>query len=139
MVRVDPLKVFTGEPAPVPVTVTLAALNPVKDAGKATLIALIVPELSVPVRVNDTVCPAVAFGKMFCVTKGLDGVEFAIANVPVPCTAVAPKFWELLGDPFELAAPAIHAKSAAREPGPTRCMLVLGVAWVSETLQSVEV
>ena len=120
MVRVEPLNVVTGVPAPVPDAVTLPALSPVKAAGTTTLIELIVPELSVPVRVNDTVCPAVAFGKIFCVTKGLDGVAFAIASVPVPCTAVAPKFWEVLAEPFELAAPAIHAKSAAREPGPTR-------------------
>ena len=111
MVNVEPLKVFTGVPAPVPDTVTLTALNPVKAAGTTTLIAPIVPELSVPVRVNDTVCPAVAFGKMFCVKNGLEAVPLAIASVPVPCTPVAPRFCPVLAAPLELVAPAIHAKS----------------------------
>jgi hypothetical protein len=70
----------------------LLALNPVKAAGTTTLMELIVPELSVPVRVNDTVCPAVASGKIFCVTNALDAVPLAIASVPVPCSAVAPQF-----------------------------------------------
>ena len=91
MVNVEPLNVFTGVPAPVPDTVTLPKLNPVKAAGTTTLMELIVPELSVPVRVNDTVCPAVAFGKMFCVENTLDGVVLAMVSVPVPCTPVAPR------------------------------------------------
>ena len=91
MVRVEPLNVVTGVPAPVPDAVTLPALSPVKAAGTTTLIELIVPELSVPVRVNDTVCPAVAFGKIFFVTNALAAVPLAIASVPVPCTPVAPR------------------------------------------------